>query len=139
MATMYKDCPVCEKRAVRNIFSHPECTNCRTTWKDYIEFRDMFIGRTPAPPPPAPAVTRVEQDDYVTSGDMQRDIEALVEDAATKARRERTGMIARHIGMLGMEGVSDGKPAQEILDEIYTFVTKLMKDEMEKMDGEMSE
>lgn len=150
MATMLKDCPICEKKAVLNVFSSPNCRNCGYKWKDYTDFRDMYLGRTP--PPPAykgkwimlgsdeEELEEVKTDDYVASGRFAEEIQDLVDTATkkgvSKGERDRTLLIGREVGRIGMDATMEGKSPKETLDEIYVFITNMMNDEMEKFEAE---
>lgn len=142
MASLRKDCPVCETSGVINVFSAPECRNCEYKWASYTDFRDMFIGRKPAPSPTAtPAPAPVVEDNYITSGQLQRDVQDAIDLATskgvTRGARERTVLIGRELGRIGMDATASGKSEKQTLDEIYVFITKMMKDEMQKFDEEM--
>lgn len=93
-------CPYCGAVGVDSTWVKPGCTGCMGDWADWktywLDVTMSGISRkkvpTPVPAPPPATLGGDWVDDYISSGDMKRDIEKLIQravaDAIYQAKKE---------------------------------------------------
>ena len=86
----YSWCYICELHEIPSMSGKPVCDRCGTVWTSWDYYKEVATikGGGIRPKPIERAVMPVRTpvvEDYVSSGQMEKDITELVEDAVTKA------------------------------------------------------